>query len=204
MVRAPAHDPAIVTASPASRLQPSDPPRSPEGVVVEVSASLPPTSAVSDARGVIVLAEPPPDEAIRDVLFAYFDALRRDDKEGIAALFSEGAVRIDALRGHQGDRAAVLSLVYQWMRSHDRSRVAPAEIVVGERIDRYSVVDLAAAKQKKPDDMGPLDVFVRLTMPPQRVATDKLFEEAVVFLLRPEAGKLRIVTTNEESAAPLL
>ena len=52
--------------------------------------------------------------------------------------------------------------------------------------------------------MAPLDVFVRLTMPPQRVAADKLFEEAVVFLLRPEAGKLRIVTMTEESAPPLL
>lgn len=164
---------------------------------------MPPPSSTSGARGVIVLAEPPPDEAVRDVLFAYFDALRRRDTDAIRTLFSDGAVRIDVQRGHQGDREAMLTLVLQSMRARDFGKVSPSEIVVPEQIERYGALDFATANQKKPEDMAPLDVFVRVTMPTQRGAAEKLFEDAVVFILRPEAGKLRIVTMNEEAAPPL-
>jgi hypothetical protein len=179
------------------------PPRSPEGVVLEVAAPMPAPVASSDARGVIVLAEPAPDEAVRDVLFAYLEALRHRDVDAIRQLLSPSAVRIDGARGHQGDREAMISLVQQWMRSRDFTKLAPAELVVPERIERYGALDLAAAKQTKPEDMAPSDLFVRLSIPPARPNADKPFDDDdLVFLLRPEAGKLHIVTVNEEPAPP--
>lgn len=190
------------TAPRASHTNAQETPRSPEGVVLEVAAPMPAAAASSSARGIVVLAEPIPDEAIRETIFSYFDALRRRDMDAMRQLFASSAVRMDATRGHQGDREAILSLVASLMRQRDYAKISPAEIVVPEQIERYSLAELAATNQTKPEDMGPLDVFVRVAMPPPRGNAEKIFEDNVVFVLRAEGGKVHILTMNEESAPP--
>ena len=73
------------------------PPRSPEGVVLEMATPIPPPSEVAVAEDVVVLAEPIPDEALREFVFAFFDAMKRRDMEALGGLVSEQAVTLDSL-----------------------------------------------------------------------------------------------------------
>lgn len=160
---------------------------------------MPPPAASAGADGVVVLAEPAPDEAIRDVLFAFFDAVRRRDGDAIRQMFSESAVSVDRVsRSRQGDREAAITQVASVMRSIEVAKVIPSEIVTPERVDRYALADLAAGGQKKPEGMTPLDTLIALTMPPPRIPGDKVFEPVVMFVLRPEGGKLRIAAVWQE------
>ena len=188
-------------ASP-SALPPKGPPiRSPEGVVLEVNAPLPAPAAVSSARGVVALVEPIPDEAIRDVVFAYFDALRRRDKDAMRPIVAERAVRIDGARATYGDREGLITGQI-FATGRDYGGISPADLANPDRMIRYALSDLAAANQKRPEPMMPLDVMVRLEMPEPRGAGDKLFEATILFVLRAENGKTRIVTVLEEAATP--
>lgn len=173
--------------------------RSPEGVVLEIAAPLPPPAAVTDARGVVTLVEPIPDEAIRDTVFAYFDALRRRDKDAMRLVVSERAVRIDATRAVYGDREGLVTGQI-FATGRDYSAISPSELANPERMVRYAVADLAAAGQKRPEPMTALDVMVRLEMPEPRAQAEKLFESTMLFVLRAEGGKTRIVTVLEEPA----
>lgn len=168
---------------------------------MEVAPSLPIANAaarLASGSSVLALSEPIPDEAVRDVLFSFFEGLRRRDADATRLLFSDSAVRIDKSRGHEGDREAMLSLVAQWMRQRDATKIVPSEIVVPERIDRYDANELAASGQRKPEDMAPFDLLIRLAAPPPRPSGEKLFEDSMLFVLRPEGGRVRIVTVSEE------
>jgi hypothetical protein len=100
-----------------------------------------------------------------------------------------------------GDRGALWNVLKTPWTRNDFAKIAPAEIAVAERIDRFSIADLETLDRKKPEPMRPLDALVRITMPPLRGTSEKLFEDYVWLLLRSEAGKVRIVTKFEESVA---
>jgi hypothetical protein len=189
-------------ASPRAKVGAPDkpPPRSPEGVVLEMATPMPPPSEVATAEDVVVLAEPIPDDAVRELVFAFFDAIRRRDMDAIGSLVSEQAVTLDG-RGAHGNRDALLTMIFATLRAHDYSKIAPADIASADRLERFSLADLEALKKKKPEPMKPLDVLVRIAMPAVRGTTDKLFEDYVLLLVRPEGGKLRVVTKIEESGA---
>lgn len=175
--------------------------RSPEGVVLEMATPVPEPTEVAQAQDVVVLGEPIPDEAIREFVFAFFDTIRRRDLETLATMVSEGAATLDG-RVALGNRDAVISNQLQVMtRNPEYTKLAPAEIATADRLERFSDADLEALKKKKPEPMRPLDVLVRVAMPAVRGTTEKLFDDYVLLVLRPEGGKLKLVTKLEESAS---
>jgi hypothetical protein len=189
---------AETPATKRSEASAKPPPRSPEGVVLEIGSPMPPPTEAARADAVLVLAEPIPDDAIRDFVFAYFDSLRRRDSDALSGLTSENGVTLEKGATY-GDRNALWNVLKTpWMRN-DFAKIAPAEIAVAERIERFSIADLETLDRKKPEPMRPLDALVRITMPPLRGTSEKLFEDYVWLLLRSEAGKVRIVTKFEES-----
>lgn len=184
-----------VSSSSASKRERS----SPEGVVLEIATPVPAPSEVAPSADVVVLGEPIPDEAIRELVFSFFDAIRRRDLESLTSLVAESGVTLEGLGTTYGNRDALLTMLRLALRdARDYGKLSPAEIATSDRIERFSISDLAALGKKKPEPMRPLDVLVRIAMPAVRGTGEKLFDDYVVLVVRAEAGKLKIVTKTEE------
>lgn len=171
---------------------------SPEGVVLEVATPVPLASESAPAEDVVVLGEPIPDEAIRELVFTFFDAMRRRDLDTLVSLVAESGVTLEGQVTY-GNRDALITTMRLALRdARDYGKLSPAEIATPDRIERFSVADLAVLGKKKPEPMRPLDVLVRIAMPAVRGTGEKLFDDFVVLVVRTEGGKLKIVTKSEE------
>lgn len=174
--------------------------RVPDGVVLETPTAPPPVLPVALSGTLVALAEPAPDEAVRDFVFGFFDAFRRRDRGALAALVAEGAVRLEAGAAY-GNRDALIDSLASRYRSVDATKLSPADIATLDHIERFTRAELEALGKKRPDAMRDVGLFVRVTMPPLRAGGEKVFDDTVVFVVRVEAGRLKLVTLLEGPAA---
>jgi len=159
---------------------------------------MPAVQARADARGVVALREPLGGDAVRDVVQELLDAWQRESLDGLAALLTADAGPIDA-RGR--GRGALVEGWRQRLRAHDYGKLAGAELVRPDRIERYAYDDLDGPESPaRPADMHPGELYVRVPLEVTRVAGDKLFDDVVVLVLRRDDARYRIAAYGEAEA----
>ncbi len=178
---------------------PKDVTRHPDGVALDPPAALPDAGDRAPARGVVALREPLADDAVGDVVRAYFTAFEREDIEGLAALLTTDVVSLDP-RLH-GGRSALLQAWTTRMKSLDYAHTAGLENVDPDRFERHAYQDLGTpGAPARPAVMDPGDVLVRAPVTTPRVNGERYFGDVLVLVLRREGDRLKIAAVGEEDA----
>lgn len=171
------------------------PPRRPDAVVVEPPAALPGAASHADARGVVALREPLGGDALREAVVQVAEAWQQGSLEALVALLTSDAGAIEARARGRGP------LVEGWrqrLRAHEYVRLAGAELVRPERIERWSWDELGASDAPaRPADMRPDEVYVRAPLEVTRLANEKVFDDVMVLLLRLEDGRYKVSAYGE-------
>lgn len=183
-------------SSPVTDVELPDPPRRPDGVVVEPAPALPVATERAPSNGVVVLREPLGDDAVVAVVRAMFRAFAHEDREALAALLTADAAPLGA--GHVGARGALLDQWSARLRSMDYGLLEGLEVARLDRMERRTYADLAAGGGDRPSMMRPGDLLVRVPVATPRAGAEPLFGDVVVLLLRREGAAFKIAGEGEE------
>jgi hypothetical protein len=141
------------------------------------------------------LREPLGSEKIVDLVQAFAAAWQRGSLDALAALLTPDAGPLEARAKGRG------GLIEGWrqrMHAHEYARLAGMELVRPERIEHWEREDLGApGAPKRPPEMLPGEVYVRVPLEVTTVAGEKLFDDVLLMILRPEEGKFRIAAYGE-------
>ncbi len=172
--------------------------RAPDGVVLDTPPVLPEPLARSAAQGVVSLREPPGQDAIAALVQAFLDGWRRESLETLLGLATADAGLID---GPDHGHAALIESWRQRLRAHDYGRLASAEIVLPERIERWEWDELGTPpRPPRPTGMRSGEVLVRAPLEVTRVAGERVFGDVLLMVLRRQDGSLRIAGYSEVDA----
>jgi hypothetical protein len=172
-------------------------PRKPDGVVLEPPAAMPSAVPRAEARGVVALREPLADEAVRQCISTMMDAWTHKSVDRMRELLTTDA---GPLEGRAGGRKALEDSWRQRMHSHEYERLAGLELVRFERVERWEWDALGHPDApERPADMHPGELFVRVPLEVTVVAGEKLFDDQIVLVLRPDGARYRIAAYGEQS-----
>lgn len=174
-------------------------PRHPDGVVVEPPPALPTIAERAPGRGVVALREPLSNEAVRDVVRAYFRMFLAEDIEGLAALLTSDVVSLDPRA--RGSRSTVVDGWRARMRQLDYSKLSGLEVVQLDRLERFGLVDLeGSTSPARPTVMREADTLVRVPIAAARVGGERFFGDTLTLLLRRDEGRFKIAGVAEEDS----
>ena len=177
----------------------SAPSRHPDGVVIESPSALPSPSTRAEARGVVTLRPGLAPDAIEAVLERWLAAWEHESIDGLAALLTDDAQPLDGT-GH--GRAGLLDAFRQRFQAHDYTRIAGQPVMRSDRIERWEYDDLdtgnaADATGPAVSAVHPGETLVRVPIDVTRESGEKLFGDALLFVLRREDGKLAVTAYGE-------
>ena len=168
--------------------------RRPDAVALDPPIATPAVVSHAGAGGVVALRVPVSREAVAGLLRSFFDAWARESIDDLVALLVADAGPIEARS--RGSRV----LVDGWrqrMRSHEYGRILGVQMIRSDRIERWEPDELGSAGAPARIDAHPGEIAVRVPVEVPQVAGDRLFGDAVVMLLRPDPGGLRIAAYGE-------
>jgi hypothetical protein len=169
--------------------------REPDAVVIDAPPLLPAPMARGRAWGVLSLREPSGHDAVVELVRAFLDGWQRESLDTLLALASPDAGLID---GPDHGHAALVENWRQRLRAHDYARLAGAEIVLAEHIERWEWDELGAPpKPARPSSMRPGEILVRAPLEVTRVGGERVFGDVVMMVLRRQDGGLRIAGYSE-------
>jgi hypothetical protein len=149
----------------------------------------------ADARGVVSLREPLGASKVTDLVQSFLAAWQSESLDSLVALLTPDAGPIEArVRG----RAGLVESWRQRLHTHEYARLAGMELVRPERIERWDRDELArAGAPTLSPEMLPGEVYVRVPLEVTAVGGEKLFEDALVMILRPDEGRFLIAAYGE-------
>jgi hypothetical protein len=173
-------------------------PRRPDAVALDPAPALPAAAIRGPARGVVALREPAAEDAVNDLVQGFLDGWERGSLDALLALTALDAGLID---GPEHGHAALVESWRQRLRAHDYSRLAGAEVVRRERIERWEWDELGTpATPTRPAGMRPGEILVRAPLEITRIAGERVFGDVVTMVLRRQDGRLRIAAYGEGDA----
>jgi len=160
---------------------------------------LPRPEARANARGVVSLREPLAAARVTDLVQSFVAAWQRGSLDALVALLTPDAGPIEArARGKTG-------LVEGWrqrMHAHEYARLAGMDLVRPERIERWERADAdAPGAPKRLAEVLPGEVFVRVPLEVTTFAGEKLFDDVLVMILRPDDGRFLIAAYGETASS---
>lgn len=171
--------------------------RRPDGVALEPPAAMPAASDRAEARGVIALREPLADKDVEDVVRAYVRAFEREDEQALIQLLAQEAASL----GRPGSSRT--QLIETWrtkLKSFEYQRLAGLEVARVSLLERHTYETLGLpGGPRRPVEMRPGDLYVRIPIATPRVGSDQLFGDVLVLLLRREDGRLKIAGQADEN-----
>jgi hypothetical protein len=150
-------------------------------------------AGVASARGVVALREPLSTDAVVDVVESFVDAWAHEALDVLVGMLAADAGPIEA-RGR--GRAALVEGWRQRMHAHEYRRLLGVEVVRPDRIQRWTLQDLATGDPSRPD-LRPGELLVRAPVEAATINGDKLFGDMLVMILRVDDGKYKIVAYGE-------
>ncbi len=169
--------------------------RHPDGVLIEPPAPIPVAADRAEARGVVALREPLPDEAVQSLVTQYLRAWTSESIDTLEQLLTPDAVSLDA--AHQ-TRVQLREAWRTRMQNLDYKKLAGVQVARIDRIERLEFADLGApGAPSRPPEMHPGDVLARVPIVSARVGSEQLFPDLLVLLLRRENGRYRIAGVGE-------
>jgi hypothetical protein len=151
---------------------------------------MPSVSVRAVAQGVVALREPMAGDPIRAAVQQMVDAWELGSLEALVALLTNDAGPIEARTRGRGP------LVEDWrqrLHAHEYARLAGVDLVRPERVERWTWDELGSADAPaRPVDMRPDEVYVRAPLEVTHIANEKVFDDVIVLLLRPEDGRYKV------------
>jgi hypothetical protein len=169
--------------------------RHPDGVLIEPPSPIPVAGDRAEARGVVALREPLPDEAVQSIVTQYLRGWTGESLDTLEQLLTADAVSLDT--AHQS-RAQLREAWRTRMQTLDFKKLAGVQVARLDRIERFEFADLGApGAPPRPPEMHPGDVLARVPIASARVGAEQLFPDVLVLLLRREEGRYRIAGVGE-------
>lgn len=181
---------ACAAAKPIAQGTPDEerPARRPDAVHVDLPAAIPAPRSVDSSGAVVALREAPSDEDVRDVVVAFVRAVDRGDFEQVQRFVSSDASLL-ATRLHPA-RGGLLEFLRARVRT-EGVRVAGSEAI---RRDQVRVASSSAIPvRRRPTELRDGDRIASAPVELSRLASDRVFGEVIVLVVRPEARGLKIV-----------
>lgn len=186
--------PAPAPATPTGA-QP-EPPRQPDGVVIDQPTALPDVDERAAARGIVALRAPLGSEATLTVVHRLLRGFTRGGIEALEAIVTEDAVILGTVHGRG-------SLLDQWkvrLKNLNYARLSATEVVDDDKIERFTYEDLdVPGAPERPTMMKRGDLFVRFPVATPRVGSEQLFGDEITLLLRREGSTYKIAGFGEEN-----
>jgi hypothetical protein len=177
--------------------------RKPDGVAVDLRASLlPATSRGSTTMGLAALSEPPDTTGALTVVRSFFGAVSREDLATLRSTLSADA-SLGPLSGPANAPAE-----RQWeQRVHklDYKAIGPEPVFRESTIEVYGYRDLELSegdRPNRPPSMAPDDVLVRVPIEIRRIGADRLFGDEIIFLVKRVDGAFKIRAMLEDFQPP--
>ena len=173
--------------------------RHPDAVVIDAISALPDPSTHAEARGVVALRPALEPDAVAALVERWLAAWEHESIDGLAALLTDDAQPLDGT-GH--GRAGLLEAFHQRFQAHDYTQLAGQPVMRSERIARWDYDELDAGEALAMTSAAvsaahPGETVVRVPMDLTHEAGDKLFGDALLFVLRREGGKLAVAAYGE-------
>jgi hypothetical protein len=187
--------PTLPTGASASAVVPE---REPDGVVLDAPPVLPAPRIRGSAQGVVSLREPSGQDAVVELVRAFVDGWQRASLDALLALTAPDAGLID---GPDHGHAALVESWRQRLRAHDYGRLAGAEVMLPERIERWEWDELGTPpRPTRPPTMRPGEILIRAPLEVTRIGGERVFGDVVVMVVRRQEGGLRIAGYGEVDA----
>jgi hypothetical protein len=156
---------------------------------------MPNVAGRAPARGVVALREPMSGDAVQAVVQQLADAWQLGSLEALAALLTSDAGPIEA-RGR--GRGPLIENWRQRLHAHEYARLAGVDLIRPERVERWTWDELGASDgPSRPPDMQPDELYVRAPVEVTHLGNEKVFEDVIVLLLRPEDGRYKVSAYGE-------
>lgn len=182
---------------------PSEEPRRPDGVAVDLEGSLPAArTSGSTHDGLVALQEPVDVSLAMQAVRTFFRAIGAEDLEVMKSVLAADAqlLPVGTGNGMPADRhweRRFRKLDYGSLGGEPMYRESMIEVY------RYEDLDQAlSGRPLRPAAMMPDDVLVRVPVTRTRVGIDRVFGEEILFVLRREDRRFEIQTVYEDFAAP--
>jgi hypothetical protein len=143
-----------------------------------------------------MLREPLAEQALRRCITLMLQAWEEKSVDHLRELLTPDAGPID---NRPGGRKALEESWRQRMHSHEYERLAGVELVRFERVEHWEWETLGAADApERPADMHPGEIYVRIPLEVTVVAGEKLFDDEILLLVRPDGSRYRIAAYGEQ------
>ena len=174
------------------------PPRKPDGVVLEPAPLVPSASVRANATGVQALREPAGEDAVAALVEGLVDGWTHESLDGLLALTTPEA---GLLEGSDHGHATLVEVWRQRLHAHEYGRLAGAEVVRPERIERWEWEELGTPPNPaRPPGMRQGDLLVRAPVEITRIAGERVFGDVMTLIVRRQDGRLRIAAYGEGDA----
>ena len=174
-----------------------EPPRRPDGVVVEPPPAVPEGTDRAPSSGVVVLREPLGTEAVVAVVRAMFRGFAHEDHDALAALLTADAAPLSM--GHGAVHGALLDQWSARLRTLNYGLLEGVDVARMDRMEEHTYEELGArGAGERPSVMRPGDLLVRIPVATPRAGAEPLFGEVVVLVLRREGEGFKIAGEGEE------
>ncbi len=125
------------------------------------------------------------------------EAWQQESIEHLRELLTPDAGPIE---NRAGGRKALEDSWRQRMRAHEYGQLAELELVRFDRVERWEWDALGRPDApERPAEMQPGELYVRIPLEVTAFAGERLFDDEIVLLLRPEGSRYRIAAYGEES-----
>jgi hypothetical protein len=153
----------------------------------------------AEAKGVVALREPLGGDPVREVVVRLVEAWQKGSLDALASLLTSDAGPIELRARGNG------ALVESWrqrLHAHEYTRLSGLEVVRPERIERWTWDELGptGGGPVRPGDMRPDELYLRVPLEVTHLGGEKLFEDAIVLVVRREGGRYRIAAYGEVGA----
>ena len=174
--------------------------RRPDGVAVDPPTQTPPPrTRAKTTDGLVALRQPLGSDRALDTLASLFEAVVREDSEGMSKLFTADASVVAAPSGPPVTNAPPLWWDQRFRRL-DYGRLA------GELVYRPTEVEIVRGDDPdavgRADGLGDGDVLLRVSVVTTRAGEQRLLGDAMVLWLRRDGDRYRIWRIQEDFQLP--
>lgn len=150
----------------------------------------------------VALQPPLAVETAFEALRGLFDALTREDLSPLPSLLTERSTWVN-LPNHTS--VPLQTHLRERMRRLDYLQLAGQTLVREAEAEVYTHDDLATmmvGRPARPGEMAPTDLLLRVRVLIPRVGADRLFGDTLLLVVRPDQGRYRIHSLQEDFQIP--
>ena len=142
----------------------------------------------------MALREPLAGDAVQVVVQQVADTWQRILDALVGVLTSDAS----PVGAHGHGRGPLIESWRQRLHAHEYARLAGLDLIRAERVERWTWDELGAGEgPSRPADMHRDELYVRAPVEVTHLGNEKVFDDVIVLLLRPEEGHYKVSAYGE-------